>query len=236
MNKHKGFTVVEVLIAVLIMMITLGAAIMTIRSSVAANQDALDYGLARSLAEDSLETMKNLRDSNWFKFSAYKDNCWNYWAEADPDGDAKCENTNGNDSKINKAITGTMYYYTLHIHPNNKNIVLKADGSGSLNSFDPQITNPEYYRIGKAKIVDSTLLDALLFVNYNNLLVSDKCESGITTNCYQLIEQTKFYRAVGVEIAATEPDVLKLSSIVWWYDKGEKKEVKLGSYLTNYWE
>jgi type II secretory pathway pseudopilin PulG len=76
-RKQKAETLLEVVIA--IMVVAMGAAvaasvIVTALRSNSFNRDSL---MAQNLAQEGIEYMRNLRDTNWMKFSYDPEGCWN---------------------------------------------------------------------------------------------------------------------------------------------------------------
>ena len=82
-ENKKGETILEVLVALVV--ITIGAATATslIVSSLKANLFNKDSLVALNLAQEGIEYMRNLRDTNWIKFSADTQGCWNTKPDVD---------------------------------------------------------------------------------------------------------------------------------------------------------
>lgn len=76
-RKSPGETLLEVIVALLV--ITMGAATATslILTAIRANVFNKDSLIALNLAQEGLEYMRNLRDSNWISYSADTQDCWN---------------------------------------------------------------------------------------------------------------------------------------------------------------
>jgi type II secretory pathway pseudopilin PulG len=74
---RRGETLLEVIVALLVLTIGSATATSLIVTSIRANQFNKDSLIALNLAQEGLEYMRNLRDTNWIKFSANNKGCWN---------------------------------------------------------------------------------------------------------------------------------------------------------------
>src|SRR3989338_11488654 len=70
-------TLLEVVVAVGVLMIVLGPASATFVASVRTVGQNRNDLVAASLAEEGVEVVRNIRDSNFLKFSAKATACWN---------------------------------------------------------------------------------------------------------------------------------------------------------------
>ena len=69
-KKSRGETLLEVIVALLVLTIGSASATSLIVTSIRANQFNKDSLIALNLAQEGIEYMRNLRDTNWIKFSA----------------------------------------------------------------------------------------------------------------------------------------------------------------------
>ncbi len=76
-KSSPGETVLEVLVALVVITIGAATASSLIVTSLKANSFNKDSLIALNLAQEGLEYMRNWRDSNWIKFSADTQRCWN---------------------------------------------------------------------------------------------------------------------------------------------------------------
>jgi len=72
----KGETLLEVLLALTILTIASLASTNMIVTSLQANTFNKDTLIALNLAQEGVEYMRNLRDTNWLRFSADTQHCW----------------------------------------------------------------------------------------------------------------------------------------------------------------
>lgn len=66
-QKHRGFTLLETILAITILTMAITAAFELTRSSLAMGRLTLDQIVATHLAEEGLEIVRNMRDSNWLQ-------------------------------------------------------------------------------------------------------------------------------------------------------------------------
>ena len=97
----------EVLISFFVLAIGLTGSLSIIVSAGKANKTHQNRLIATNLAQESLEAIRNIRDTNWLVYSSNLRECWNFWPDTDENGiidasDAPCvPNTDGqNDHPI----------------------------------------------------------------------------------------------------------------------------------------
>jgi len=94
-KSTAGFTVVEVVIAIIILTLGLVASVSLIVSTLRANETSLNHLTAANLAQEGLEAIRNIRDSNWLQ---------NYpWNSG---GDANFGREGGWNSDFSKSVFG----------------------------------------------------------------------------------------------------------------------------------
>lgn len=76
-KKSRGETLLEVIIAVFVVALGSATASNLIVQSLLSNQYNKDSLQALNLAQEGIEMMRVVRNTNWMKFSADTDNCWN---------------------------------------------------------------------------------------------------------------------------------------------------------------
>ncbi len=75
-NKTKGETLVEVLISVVVLTTVLTSAFLVLSRAVKANIDVKNRIIAINIAREGIEAVRNIRDSNWLRFSGDRRNKW----------------------------------------------------------------------------------------------------------------------------------------------------------------
>jgi type II secretory pathway pseudopilin PulG len=75
-KNRKGETLLEVLIALTLVVVTAAAASSAVISATKSLSLSKNYLVAQNLGSEALEAIKNIRDTNWMKFPINKDECW----------------------------------------------------------------------------------------------------------------------------------------------------------------
>lgn len=79
--KNKGFTLMELIIAIAVITTAVAALVALITFSVSGIRPGKSKLIAISLAQEGLEIVRNIRDSNWLAYKRSPDN-WNEGLEA----------------------------------------------------------------------------------------------------------------------------------------------------------
>lgn len=229
-KKQSGETLLEVLIALVVLIIGSVTATSLIIMAIKANVYNKDALVALNLAQEGLEYMRNVRDSNWIKFSANTQGCWNVKPDA-----ASC------------AIPGTLL---LEASPSDSGYplgnVLGGRVGTKLDLTDG--SSDEAYRM---KYFDLNITE--------NSDGKDRQISGLneksddydflgTTGSGAFVANSKFYRAINIDyfninptspwargaVAGPVADMMIVTSTVQWQDGGVTHTIKLSSALTRY--
>jgi len=234
----RGETIVEVLVALVV--VTIGAATATslIVASLKANQFNKDSLVALNLAQEGLEYMHNLRDTNWIKFSGNTQGCWNTVPNS-----ATCSVAN-----LLPATTATSGYALGMDASSNNTLIATAK---ALDLTDGTDAVEEKYRMSYFDLDNSTDSDGIDRADSASLGAKlddyDYIGSGYTG--HTVVDKSKFYRSIEVQyktIAASSPwglsaagspsvaDLMVVTSTVDWMDGAAQHQVKLSSSLTRY--
>lgn len=76
-TRKPAETLIEVIIAIFVVAIGASVATSLITSALQSNSFSRNNLIAINLAVEGLEAVRNIRDTNWLKFSYDKDHCWN---------------------------------------------------------------------------------------------------------------------------------------------------------------
>lgn len=84
-NKQRGETILEIVISMSVLTIGITLA-STVMGSALRNMNASkNRVIAVNVAREGLEAMRNIRDTNWLKYSSKKRECWNHEPRPEPD-------------------------------------------------------------------------------------------------------------------------------------------------------
>ena len=74
--KKKGESIVEVLVAIMILSIVMTAAFKILVNTTSSNVDVKNRIIALNIAREGIEAVRNVRDTNWFKYAGNTDTKW----------------------------------------------------------------------------------------------------------------------------------------------------------------
>lgn len=75
--RARAESLIETLVAITVIVIATTSAMILIRTSLVGNQVIGEKVVALNLALEGIEAVKNIRDTNYLKFSSNPDDCWN---------------------------------------------------------------------------------------------------------------------------------------------------------------
>jgi len=75
--SNRGETLIEILIALVILILGSAGALRIISASIANNQISKERVIATNLAREGVELVRNVRDTNWLRFAGERRECWN---------------------------------------------------------------------------------------------------------------------------------------------------------------
>ena len=237
MNIYKnksGETLLEVIMAVFIVATGSAAATGLIVSSLQANSFSRDSLVAMNLAVEGIEAVRNIRDTNWLKYSFDKEHCWNVLPGQDCYDDSDKLNVQG--LIRGDAQTGTNY--TVDLDPVSFNW-----------SMNPVTNNAA---IDVTNTSDPYVLNTIYLKSTNNgdpqpLYVSENARSGLS--CISPLScspnASKFHRMIQIKYLADSntgsntptnqnSQTMLVTSIVEWENASSVHNVTLNTILTNY--
>jgi len=214
----KGETILEVITALFVIIIGSATAANLIITSLRANMYNRDNLIALNLAEEGIEYMRSLRDTNWLKFSYDTQNCWNMMPNVDTCVDAS-------------RIKDSKYFALADV------IGAESDGDFNLSNGVDGGDTPFLINYYSTDGGDLTRKDFMSSANV-----------GAPPLGYSLAGNSKFFRSIyvsyktldpvtgGPGVAATEvsEDMMLVTSEVGWLDSGIVRSVSLNSALTKY--
>lgn len=233
MNFYKtksGETLLEVIMAVFIVATGSAAATGLIVSSLQANSFSRDSLVAMNLAVEGIEAVRNIRDTNWLKYSFDKEHCWNVLPDRscyDPGSSSAPASTDLIDSKN----------YTVDLDPVSFNWKLTDVQNGVIDidkDNDPYVLNTIY--LNSAGGSDQQPL----YVS-ENARAGLSCSSPLTCTA----NPSKFHRMIQIKYLADSnsgsntptnqnSQTMLVTSIVEWKNASSVHNVTLNTVLTNY--
>lgn len=221
-GKKTAETLIEVIIALFVLVIGSGAATVLIVSALQANTFSKDSLVGLNLAVEGIEAIRNIRDTNWVKFSYDKENCWNMLPEKASGDDC----TSGSGNLIDASN------YTVDLDTSNYTWGLTKTGSVGASDLDLEgataTTNAPYklYFIDLDNSYNSDNQGTAL--DDHDLFVSNDIGGASNTG------ESKFYRMVSVTYDAADPNIMNVESLVQWKAGSLVHQIRLTSSLTNF--
>lgn len=237
-NRKRAETLLEVMVALVVMTIGSVSAATLILAAINANIYNKDALMALNLAQEGIEYMRNLRDTNWIRFSANRQGCWNV-----KPGAHDCSDPN-RIAPADVQITSNQGYAL--------GDVLGLLESIKLNLNDGISHAEEVYRLKYWDLdvdVDTDNLDTNGDGNGKN---DDRDYLGTSYAGATFVENTKFYRSINIvyktigaaplyglvpAVGSTTPvlaDLMHVYSTVQWMDGGVMHQIQLTSALSRY--
>jgi len=213
-KSRRGETIVEVIIAVVVLVVGILAAFRLLINSGIQNELSRERVVATNLAREGIEAVRNIRDTNWLRFGGEKRLCWN---NADFIAPITCEDSNS-DGVPNEHIKHNQLYISEF---DNSNYRWKlATQSDALDLGDGNISaNNEKYR---------------LKIDANGLFNHDTAG---TDSIYFREIYIEYMNDTATAIASApeeKANVMRITSRIEWYDRGRLNEVTLTAILTDH--
>jgi type II secretory pathway pseudopilin PulG len=210
-KSRRGESLVEVLIAILVLLVGALSTLRLLGSADINNQLTKERVVATNLAREGLEAVRSIRDTNWLRFAGERRICWNNLDVS------RCLSNNSNG--IPDEVIEHQGRYLPEFNTANLRWKLTNSEVGALNIDDGDIsTNDKKYRINR--LDDGSGL-------YN--------QSGTGTPTIYFREIYIEYLKDDQSLASTEEaNIMRVTSKVQWYDRGKASDVTLTTILTDY--
>ena len=75
-GRNRGETIIEVLVSVVILALVMTATFLLLQRAVAVNEDVRNRIIGLNIAREGLEGVRNIRDTNWLKYSGDRRGKW----------------------------------------------------------------------------------------------------------------------------------------------------------------
>ncbi|MBU0667717.1 prepilin-type N-terminal cleavage/methylation domain-containing protein [Patescibacteria group bacterium] len=215
-NLRKGFTLPEVIVAMAVLTLVIFTATNLVVSIIRSNAENVRTLTAYGLAQEGLEAVRNMRDSDWLlgarfngKLGAFQKDIW---GDAFPDG------------------MGEDGYYTVSLG----SLVRSPISINSASQVD-SLANYVPWKLKSIKGADDTgaLIYKFTDKNSNRVLYRNKYDALDTGG-----EKTPYSRYLYIENisdpGATALQKMRVESIVKWREPSRDKEIKLVTELTDW--
>ncbi len=235
---RRGETLLEVIVAISVLMIVLGPASGLFVASVhTVGQNRNDL-VAAALAEEGIEMVRNMRDSNFMQFSTKVAQCWNA-ALGTPAAEITIDNCNlpaskiGDESKLSTAASKKLQYFRLLFDPATLAWNLAAvPASPATFLAEPEVTPPVLAASG------DTAIYQLWQDPVTSLYFTTATQGAATPNATPNIA-TLFYRQIVIEYLDLDlappsaADAMRITSLVQYQNGGQLRNLKRVLILTN---
>jgi len=210
--RNKGETLVEVLVSVVVLTTVLTSAFMVLTRAVKANVDVKNRVIAINIAREGVEAVRNIRDTNWLRFSGDRRNKWLCVDKSDD-----CEKMQTGfytiEYRDHDGDDSTPEQFVLMDIPSAEELDLKVDNLDSFKDFRLYIDNKTGRFTYEAKDADG-----------NDNIV------------------TPFFRQIHLELVDVQAPTgnankkLVVISRVGWLEEGQYKKVVLETHLYDFYE
>jgi type II secretory pathway pseudopilin PulG len=213
-QRRRGESLVEILVAFLMLATTSGAATILITQSARTSEAVRQRVIAESLAREGLEAFNAFRNTNWLKFQDKK-SCWDV-----TESTTKCPSVGA--QKIVSSGATNPQYFILSTEINSMRQTFEFIGSDDGTKLDLQnATNQQNSPYAIYEADNSTSKGVL--VNFTKAAPPPADQKPV------------FYRMITIQRAPENPDnIIKVTSGVEWKSAGNISKATLSSYFTNY--
>lgn len=211
-TKRPAESLIEVIIAIFVVSIGAGTASTLVVSALQSNSFSRDNLIALNLAVEGIEAMRDIRDTNWLKFSFDRKNCWDLMP-----GTATCDVN----SKI-KNDNYTVYlnaFYNWQLTPFGTTLPLNLD------SHNDAVNNNYQLKIWASND------------DPNNKIYSSNKTPEENPGSFSVPATTdpfygRFYRMI--QISNPDANSMSVTSVVQWKSQNVVHAITLSTLLTNY--
>lgn len=213
----NAFTLPEVLVAISVLILVISAAINLTVSNIRGNQSNADSIIAYGLAQEALEALRNIRDSNWLLGADFQgkvgDTC--VWGDCLSD------------------LLSQMQYFVI-----DRNNIAQGFGSeielSQISQYAPWKLLAVSARNSNMDLEKTRLyLEKQDFTRYKHAF-SDESIGGVYTN----LRESKFYRYLEITPGSYRNGLkamkYRIAAVVKWRDGLRDREVRLATELTNW--
>ena len=263
LKQNKGETIAETIIALAILTIGITLATTMMANSLRNMHSSKNRIIAVNIAREGVEAVRNIRDTNWLKFSGHRRDCWNHLPGEDVD--ENCDGTNlieprtklnaDNPTVFDTVIPDNTKAYIIYLDENNrwrlKNWISIVTGEITFDNADVYLVDiDESNNTDDFEDLDTTEVNDITHDKtndrdmYNHKPITDNDALGSWTNAHE----TNFKRIITIDylnndgVPLTSDGTLKneynrmvVTSIVSWNQGKVRHKVELKTHLTDYY-
>lgn len=223
MNKNyhqkEGFTIMEVLVSLAVLVLVIFSATNLVVSIIRSNNENIDTLIAYGLAQEGIEGVRNIRDSNWLLDANFvgelgRTSKFPVWGD-----------------KLPEIPDGLPAYYTIDFNVLGRQLNATANTANAMSQHAPwKLSKLNFTTDDEAKTATSTLIKKT-----KDFTGSKEVRYGHSSSTTS--QDTRFHRYLIIE--NTSPDLAKTSrfkvtSVVSWEEQSRSKEVRLTTELTDW--
>jgi type II secretory pathway pseudopilin PulG len=247
---QKGSIMMQVLVSILILSMGLAGSLSVIVSAIESNTKNEQRMIAMNLAQEGIEAMRSIRDTNWLTYSSNLRECWNFWEDTNEDGvitglDTFCTpNSFGqNDHPWSSSLNGKILerYIVDFDHTNFRWKLISEDRFSSINT-DPDYRNrfrlfitslggSEFYTHNRTGSTKTSLFSReinLYYIDTNEVNGFDDSKNPIEGGAWP----ESLTASPNIE-TASDNRILVISR-VFWVHKGKEHEIIMSTFLTDF--
>ncbi len=220
--KNRGETIIEVVVAIVISTMVLTATFLMLNRAISTNVNVKNRVIALNIAREGIEAVRNIRDTNWLKYSGDRRGKW--LCHDTSDSLNECSSTGGDD----ELITGE---YTVEYDTSYQRYYLKNASNNDPLDLSTGTDFSEY---------------RLYYDSLNNRYTHDDSGGNSATFFYRQIQLTVHDGSDntlpddGGGTCTTSPQCqeakLEIVSLVQWKEDGAVRGSKLEHHLYDFYE
>lgn len=213
--RPRGETMIEVLVAIMIVIVGAMAALASLDYFSTRQQVAKELVIANNLSREGIEAVRTIRDTNWLRYSGERRNCWN---NADPTNQDCSSDTNKirHQGSYRVELDPATYRFALRTIANRLNVAtgVTGDGTSSYTLKRDPVTGVYSYASGA-----TTKYSREIYTEY----VGDDGNSAPPDSC--VVATSNIPRCA---------HALRVTSTVEWVNRKTTYQTRLTTVLTDY--
>lgn len=259
-KSPKGISMLEVIISIFIIALSAITTATVIVSAFRMDRVNKNKMIAINLAREGIEAVRNIRDSNWLRYSATRDKCWNFWEQPDKynSSDLTTKKYLNCDTGQSNPIPRNTYFRVEFARSDLKNDhnapytykwLLMEESSPDDPATDQETAKPlaevTATKLNVYKLVYADVLGDFDGADGDGTKNNDtEQQLFVATSASPLTDSiTTFYRQIYIQYLKengttgidTDP-IMQITSTVLWFENGRPQTIKFTAPITNYLE